>query len=599
MFKTMVVQQADRKQGSTIKPRFRYTLLLLSGWMLGSMLGCRPDLSIQSPTLGAMLPEDADVEVLVDGVTKTVRIEALNGDPGEWVDGDKNHQVKLDVPADYGMGFVSVETKRSPKVSAVRSWHQGVFLNANEVQHNIATGRLDPLLLNTVTDLVEQSLIESNLARYIDNPVVMDAPLGDLSLDISDSRAEDIVLTALVNDEDNLHLRANLTDVRIEYQASHDALNWLMDYGSSSDPIYGVGTFETVSIEGQVNLPSLLCEPDPAVPCEAGNFLEDVVITHSSVNVNDPNCEFLGGWIDLCGLVGTYLEDQLPYPLANAAEASTAHVLKHLVQSLDPQLEVQFDQPIQKELLLEGIRAEDNTIVLEYSALISALEPKLSSEGQGVLKRSMTTPGGRGICLGQPAINALAFAAWDAGNFKDIVFDNDQLVAFGMPNKVPWSNIRKTTVETTLPPLLEFREGSAWLDIGGIRAVVETESWGDAILYTAGQVPVKPGVNEKGEITLVLNPSEDGSRDIILLGVGFEEAHGLLDRGDALEIIEAILPGLMSRSLLDLVNLSIAEIVIPPFDDSESNALFGHVRMDIDDVQIVEDAWCVPTTLEF
>jgi hypothetical protein len=298
-------------------------------------------------------------------------------------------------------------------------------------------------------------------------------------------------------------------------------------------------------------------------------------------------------------LVGSFLEDQLPYPLANAAEASAAHVLKHLVQSLDPQLEVQFDQPIQKELFLEGIRAEDNTLVLEYSALISALESRVSSEGQGVLKRSMATPDGSGICLGQPAINALGFAAWDAGNFKDIVFDNEQLVAFGMPDQVPWSNIRKTTVETTLPPLLEFREGSAWLDIGGIRAVVETESWGDAILYAAGQVPVKPGVNENGEITLMLNPSEDGSRDIILLGVGFEEAHGLLDRGDALEIIEAILPGIMSRSLLDLVNLTIAEIVIPPFDDSESSSLFGLVRMDIDDVQIVEDAWCVPTSLEF
>jgi hypothetical protein len=50
---------------------------------------------------------------------------------------------------------------------------------------------------------------------------------------------------------------------------------------------------------------------------------------------------------------------------------------------------------------------------------------------------------------------------------------------------------------------------------------------------------------------------------------------------------------------MDLANLTIAEIEIPPLNDPESSALFGQVKMDIGNVQIVEDAWCVPTTLEF
>jgi hypothetical protein len=273
--------------------------------------------------------------------------------------------------------------------------------------------------------------------------------------------------------------------------------------------------------------------------------------------------------------------------------------LKHLVQSLDPTLGVQFDRPIQSDLFLRGVRTEDNSVVLEYSATITAIEPRIAGEGQGVLARPMTTPGGSGICVGQPAINALGFAAWDAGNFASIEFDYDQLVAFGMPSRAPWDNIRKATVEKALPPLLEFREGSAWLDLGGIRAVIDTGPFGEAVLHAGGQVPVRIGVNDEGGLTLVVNASDDGSRTIRLLGVGFEEAHPLLDRGAAIEIIEATIPGLMSGVLKDLANLTIPQIVIPPLDDPSSTSLTAHVILAASGVQIVEDAWCIPATLEF
>ena len=54
-----------------------------------------------------------------------------------------------------------------------------------------------------------------------------------------------------------------------------------------------------------------------------------------------------------------------------------------------------------------------------------------------------------------------------------------------------------------------------------------------------------------------------------------------------------------SASLGDLANLAIAEIVIPPLDDTSTITLTGQVVLATDDVQIVEDAWCVPSTLEF
>jgi hypothetical protein len=578
----------------------RFTQNYVHGWLLGlSIMGCRPDLDIQSPESGAMLEGETPVEVVVDGVSRAILIESLAGDSVEQLAGDENHQVRSNIPIHDGLGFVSVETKSRPKASAVRSWHQGQFLNSNEVQHNIVTGRLDQNMLDSVSTLVEQTLVQLNLARYADNPVSMDAPLAPLILNIADARSESIDINAWVDADDVLYLRASLHDVRIKYQGSHDSLNWLMDYGTDSDPIYGEGTFDSVVIEGRINLPSMLCDPNPNVLCAAGSFLEDVVVTHSEVSVSDSNCEFLGGWIDLCGLVGSFFENQLPLPLADAAEASASHILKHLVQALDPQLEVQFDKPINRDLFLQGIRAEDNMLVLEYSALIKAIEPQVASEGQGVLERGMTSPGGGGICLGQPAINAIGFAAWDAGNFQEMVFDNEHLVAFGMPDRVPWSNIQKATVETTLPPVLEFREGSAWLDIGGIRTVVNTKSWGEAVFYSAGRAPVKPGLNEDGSVTLLLNPSDDGSRDIQLLGVGFEEVHGLLDRDDAVEIIEAVLPALMSGILADLAKLTIDEINIPALDDPGSTALSGQLVLDISAVKIVEDAWCVPAILEF
>jgi len=572
---------------------------LLGLLLLVGTVACRPDLDIVSPPPGSMLVEETPVEVVVRGVSQTVLIDALQGDAGEWVDGDESGEVRHHVPAHDGLGFVSVETERAPKAYAVRAWHQGQFLDPQAVQHNIATGRLDQPLLNAVTDLVGQSIVLLNLARYAENPVAMDAPVGTLILDIANASATSADLEAYVDDAGLLHLTADLSDVRIEYQADHDSLSWLMDYGTDSDPIYGVGTFETIAIESRINLPSLLCDPDPTVPCEAGSFLEDVVISHSEVEVDDPNCEFLWGWIDLCGLVADYFEDQLPPPLAEAAEGSAAHILKHLVQSLDPTLDVQFEEPIQRDLFLQGVRTEDNTVVLEYSATIAAIEPRTAREGQGVLQRPMDTPSGSGICVGQPAINALGFAAWDAGNLGNIKFDYDQLVEFGMPSRPPWDNIRTATVAKELPPLLEFREGSAWLDLGGIRAVVDTGAFGQAVLTAGGQVPVRIGVTEDGALTLVVNESDDGSRKIRLLGVGFEEAHPLLDRNAALEVIEATVPGLMSGVLKDLANLTIAEISIPPLDDPSSTSLTGHVVLATDDVQIVGNAWCVPTSLEF
>jgi hypothetical protein len=39
--------------------------------------------------------------------------------------------------------------------------------------------------------------------------------------------------------------------------------------------------------------------------------------------------------------------------------------------------------------------------------------------------------------------------------------------------------------------------------------------------------------------------------------------------------------------------------VIPPLDSTGTVSLTGQVRMATEDVEIVEDAWCVPTTLEF
>ena len=83
------------------------------------------------------------------------------------------------------------------------------------------------------------------------------------------------------------------------------------------------------------------------------------------------------------------------------------------------------------------------------------------------------------------------------------------------------------------------------------------------------------------------------------MGVGFEEAHALLDRGTAVEIIEAVVPGLMAQVLKNLANLTIPEIVIPPLEGTSAVSLTGQVVMASQDVQIVEDAWCVPTTLQF
>ena len=125
---------------------------LACGFVLASSVGCRPNLEIQTPEKGAMLEGDTAVEIVVGGVSGSVTVEALDNDAGEVVEGDGARQARRFVPAHDGLGFVAVESDSSPRAFAVRSWHQGTFLDPNLAQANISTGRLDLVLLDALGD---------------------------------------------------------------------------------------------------------------------------------------------------------------------------------------------------------------------------------------------------------------------------------------------------------------------------------------------------------------------------------------------------------------------------------------------------------------
>ncbi|GEM_PF-3537724 len=564
--------------------RLAPVLLLLSG--------CVADVDIQSPLPGSMFNAGDPVPLVVE--TDADRLVVDLSAAAFADDFDVDARLEQTLPAADGLGVVVVAPEGHEEQAATRAFLQGRFREPTELQTNIVTAWLTPALLDggddTVAGLLTDMLMEVGLARYVESPVVMPIPVGNLILDIAEVTHGPMELSLFVDDARRLRLRADITDVVMTYTGTHDTMPWAVDYGPPEAPEYGVARLAEVTVVGTVNLDHLGCRR--GAECSGADVLEDEEVRHSGVQVEDANCVVLDV-IDVCSTVEDWMDGGIKAPLAAAAAAATGHTLTHLVSSLEPELGIAFPKPIEKAMQFGRAVTRGHSVVLEYDGRIEAVTPTIAAEGQGVLRREDEVEDGYGICLGEAVVNAVSYAAWDAGNLTDLEYSPEQLLEWGLPNEFPWTSIEGSRVSALLPPVLEVRGEQVWVDVGGIVGVVDAGDFGEAIVRGSATVPVEI-VHSEDTVRLTVRGS---NHDLRILGLGFDEAHDLLNREEAARIVEVIVPAMLEGLFEQLSNLQLPELGVPPLLPEEGSTARGDIAMDTSGIDVVANGWCVPASL--
>ncbi len=556
------------------------------------LTGCVRDVDIHEPAPGSMFLAGDPIPLVVETDAGSLDVDLS---AARFADAyDVEDRLERTLPPADGLGVVVVAPDGNEEQAATRAFLQGRFRDPAETQPGVVTAWLTPELLDggraSVAGLLTDMLMEVGLARYVESPVVMPIPVGNLTMDIANVEHGPMTLSLFVDEARRLRLRADISTVVMTYTATHDTMPWAVDYGDPEAPEYGVGTLEWVTVVGTVNLDYLGCRRGAS--CNDDEVLHDVEVRHSGLSVEDANCIVLGV-IDVCSTVEDWMEGGIKVPLAAAAAAATGHTLTHLVSSLEPELGLAFPKPIRKEMELGRAVTRGDSVVLEYDGLIGAVEPVVATEGQGVLRRDDEVEDGHGICLGEGVVNAVSFAAWDAGNLTDLRYTPEQLLEWGLPNEFPWTSIEGARVSAMLPPVLEVRGAQVWVDVGGIVGVVDAGDFGEAIVRGSATVPVEI-VRTAAGVRLTVRGS---NHELRILGLGFDEAHDLLNREEAARIVEVIVPAMLEGLFEELSNLQLPELGVPPLLPEEGSTARGDVALDLAGIEVVANGWCVPSSI--
>lgn len=555
--------------------------------------GCVPDVSIESPAPGAMFLAGDPVPLVATTDADTLTVATVG--TGHRVEGEPADGVlEQTLPAVDGLGVLVVSPDGDEDNGVTRAFLQGRLLDPQEVQRSVVTAWLTPELLDgspgTVAGLITDMLAEVGLERYVDSPIALAVPVGTLTMMLEDVQHGAVSIALSVDAAQRLRLRADIDGVTLAYTSDHDTMPWLLDYGDPENPDVGVATLDHVTVLATVNLDFLGCRP--GTTCMSDDVLRDVDVRHEGFRIEDSNC-IVGGLLDLCSTVEDWLRSGIKAPLADAAAAATEHALEHLVSSLQPDLGIAFPKPIQKDLHFARAAARGDSVVLEYDGQVRAVSSVESAPGQGILHRPTELEAGRGICLGEPLVNALSFAAWDGGNLRDLPYTQDELLEWGLPEEFPWTAIESARVSALLPPVLEVRDGVVWVDVGGVVGVVDAGDFGETIVRGSATVPVSIVRTDEG---VRLSVRESGAR-LRILGLGFDVAHDLLNRSEAGEIIQVIVPAMLEGLFEQLSRLQLPELSIPPLDPEAGSTVSADIDLDLSGVAVEGNGWCVPASL--
>ncbi len=498
---------------------------------------CTPSIGVITPSGGAMLPAGEDVTVMVQAHRGAVEVD---GAPVDAIGGGLH---SLTIPAVEGLGVLEA-TVAGTEARSMRSWHQGSFGEPGAAQAEALQVGLGPDALcggePSLCWLVENLMSGAELVDYVDNPL----DVSGLDVTVESAVAQSVSVTLEASAE--LPVLITMGDLSVDYVADYLIYESAGTASFASVAIHGALSFE--GAEGRLAVSDV--EASDAV-------VEDDGVLPSSI-------------LDL--LVAA-LQSELEEAMADAAVGATEQIVAELVAQAGPLPAVEFEQPLTAAATASAITASSDGLALAYDASILAVSPALAGDGQGLMLGSEAGVVSSGapltVAVGAPLVNALAYAAWDAGNFEGLAFTRDELEAAGMPAlEFPYDQLQQAEISLLLPPLLAWRDDGPWLDLGGVSADLSVRASRDAALRTAVHLPV---ILERGDagLHIVLDPA----REVELEPIGFIALNELADPEQAATLVEAAAPAVLAQVFGDLPAVTLPELAFTALDGGEGPVL--------------------------
>ena len=530
--------------------------------LLLSLTACQveSDIAILEPPRGAMLPAGWVVGVKIDSEADGVLV---NGSPVEG-----SGQFQVNVPPADGLGFVWAQSSESDFI-ATRSWHQGHYLPPYQWQPNTLELRADKTVIDggkvslsgLVADLIAGQELVSSVKQ---NPLTMSVTIGlvPVSVKVHVDSVKVTSLTAKLSVQvQKLYFDLALKDVKVRYRTK-----------ASIFSTTGVGTYANVRVKGAI------------LPATGGSKLDGITVTADDPTISDsllPSVAMLA--------LATLFSNKINTALSDAAATTALALVDRLLVELRPTVGVAFARPISQASALEKVTlTQAGGLDLSFKTLIQAATPSVAQKNHGVIRRTIK---GRSPALtssvvaraGAALVNQTIFAAWDAGNLSGIRFTRAELEQLGMEKlSFPYTQMDHVTVKLLLPPLLSWRGGAPWLDVGGAEVFIVISAADDAHAWTAASVPV--ALVGKGR---ELRVRPDTGRKVVMRKVGFGSLHALADHEAVHRILRTAVPGVINR-----VIGALPQIVLPQVQLSRQDGSKGPlVKVTVQSVTPAGDHW--------
>ncbi len=498
------------------------------------------DIKFLEPAPAAMLPAGQEVSVLIQASDDQIELQ------GTSLAGDGTFQAQLP-PAD-GLGF-AVAAIPGDEMIAVRSWHQGDYLDAHRWHEDTVQLILGPAFFLpapaadqlTAGDLISELLSEEELAPFFDSALQLTvAGLLPIQIQVESAKAAkagtELTLTA-----QRLHFRCTLEEV-------------LVRYGASAPLITSTGSvhYSAITITGDLAL-----------------GIEGVSSSAITVVVEQPRIEDAG---DLPQIAVEALLQLFNQEIKGAISRATAGVIEQLfsdlLSALRPSVGQDFPRPIMQETEPLSLTLDLTGLHLSYQTRIEAVTSLIARQDHGVLRRpppvSHETAAGLSLIGGAALMNQYIYAVWDAGNLEALTFTEGELVALGMEELgFPYSNMDRAVLSLLLPPLLEWREDGPVLELGGVTAQIEVSDGPDTRLWTGVGVPimlVADGLSLRLEV--------DSSRALRPRQVGLDQLSVLASYGELLRLMQTAVPGVVTDVFGALPAIELPRITFPRLDGS-------------------------------
>ena len=270
-------------------------------------------------------------------------------------------------------------------------------------------------------------------------------------------------------------------------------------------------------------------------------------------------------------------KNKLNTAISDAVAATARSLVDKLLLELSPTVGIAFPLPITQASMLESVSVGGGSgaaLNLSFKTLIQAATPVAAAKGNGVIKRAVkgaepTIKASVTARFGAPLVNQYLFAVWDAGNLAGIRFTRAELEQLGMEKlSFPYTQLDHVEIKVLLPPLLQWRAGVPYLDVGGIEMLVVVDMADDPRAWTAANVPVAL-VNVGQDLRLKPN----ASRPVQQRQVGFDKLNTAADHDAVQRILRTAVPGVVKKVFSTLPQIVLPKIQLTRLDGSNGPRL--------------------------